>query len=133
MPNNFIILGDNMDWNNFFTTFWALIVGTGAICTAFIAIDKLFKNINPFTKLRKSINDLVGEVKESNESMNALTEQVKTNTMDIYKLTLYTDELPINERLNAGEKYVNTGGNGSVKIKYQELQKIALRKTDEKS
>ncbi len=34
------------------------------------------------------------------------------------RLTIMSEEMPMEERLAAGEKYVNEGGNGAVKARY---------------
>ena len=43
------------------------------------------------------------------------------------RLTIMSEEMPIEERLKAGEEYVNRGGNGAVKCKYKELQDAYLK------
>ena len=35
------------------------------------------------------------------------------------RLTIMSEEMPMEERLAAGEKYVNEGGNGAVKARYR--------------
>ena len=48
---------------------------------------------------------------------------LKNNTLFILKIAVLDDQLPLTDRLNAGELYMNLGGNGAVKKKYQELLK----------
>ena len=43
--------------------------------------------------------------------------------LGIQRLTLMNNEMPISERLIAGEKYTKAGGNGDVKIYYEDLIK----------
>lgn len=43
------------------------------------------------------------------------------NYLSIKRLTIMSHEMPLSERLAAGEKYIKYGGNGEVKHKYQEL------------
>lgn len=46
------------------------------------------------------------------------------------RLTIMSDELPIEERLEAGEKYIKEGGNGPVKVKYHMLQEEYQKEQD---
>lgn len=51
--------------------------------------------------------------------------QIEENTMYIMKLALFSDTLPLTDRLHAGEEYIKRGGNGYGKKKYEELLKRA--------
>ena len=48
---------------------------------------------------------------------------VKENTMHILKMALLSDNLPITDRINAGKRYLELGGNGYGKIIYKQLVK----------
>ena len=43
------------------------------------------------------------------------------NYLSIKRLTIMSQEMPLSERLAAGEKYIKYGGNGEVRHKYEEL------------
>lgn len=43
------------------------------------------------------------------------------NYLSIKRLTIMSHEMPLSERIAAGEKYIKCGGNGEVKHKYEEL------------
>ena len=43
------------------------------------------------------------------------------NYLSIKRLTIMCQEMPLSERIAAGEKYIKYGGNGEVKHKYEEL------------
>ena len=43
------------------------------------------------------------------------------NYLSIKRLTIMSHEMPLSERIAAGEKYIRYGGNGEVKHKYEEL------------
>lgn len=43
------------------------------------------------------------------------------NYLSIKRLTIMSHEMPLSERIAAGEKYIKYGGNGEVKHKYDEL------------
>lgn len=48
---------------------------------------------------------------------------LKENTMHILKMALLSDDLPIIDRINAGKRYLELGGNGYGKIIYKQLVK----------
>lgn len=48
---------------------------------------------------------------------------IKENTMHILKMALLSDDLPIIDRINAGKRYLELGGNGYGKIVYKQLVK----------
>ena len=52
-----------------------------------------------------------------------LNYNLKNNTLFILKIAVLDEQLPLTDRLKAGELYMNLGGNGAVKKKYQELLK----------
>lgn len=41
--------------------------------------------------------------------------------LDILRLTIMNDNMPITERIIAGQKYIDRGGNGDVKKYYEEF------------
>ena len=45
----------------------------------------------------------------------------KEDYMAILRLTIMSEEMPLSERISAGDKYIALNGNGEVKHKYQEL------------
>ncbi len=45
----------------------------------------------------------------------------KEDYLSILRLTIMSEEMPLSERIAAGDKYIALGGNGEVKHKYQEL------------
>lgn len=49
------------------------------------------------------------------------TEHNLDNYLSIKRLTIMSHEMPLSERIAAGEKYIKFGGNGEVKHKYEEL------------
>lgn len=57
------------------------------------------------------------------KKIDNIDDGVKHTQQDILRLALHSESLPIEERLNAGQKYVQSGGNGASKIFYQELCK----------
>lgn len=49
------------------------------------------------------------------------SEHALDNYLSIKRLTIMSREMPLSERISAGEKYIKYGGNGEVKHKYEEL------------
>ena len=45
----------------------------------------------------------------------------RENYLSILRLTIMSEEMPISERIAAGDKYIALGGNGEVKHKYNDL------------
>ncbi|MGN0533280.1 MAG: hypothetical protein ACI4IK_02870 [Eubacterium sp.] len=51
-------------------------------------------------------------------------EHDKENYLSLLRLTIVSHEMPLSERIEAGDKYIERGGNGAVKQKYKELLTI---------
>lgn len=47
----------------------------------------------------------------------------KEDYLGILRLTIMSEEMPLEERIAAGDKYISNGGNGAVKHKYEQLLK----------
>lgn len=45
----------------------------------------------------------------------------KENYMAILRITIVSEEMPLSERIAAGDKYVALGGNGQIKALYKKL------------
>lgn len=45
----------------------------------------------------------------------------RENYLNILRLVIMSEEMPLSERISAGDKYIKLGGNGAVKHKYQDL------------
>lgn len=58
---------------------------------------------------------LSNNIKELNETLTDLKTHSNENYMGILRLTIMSNEMPIGERIVAGHKYLNEGGNGEVK------------------
>lgn len=59
--------------------------------------------------------------KKVEETVNTLLEHDKDQYLSILRLTIMSEEMPISERIIAGDKYVKKGGNGDVKKYYQKM------------
>ena len=63
--------------------------------------------------------------KKANAKLEAkvdkLVEHDEDQYLSILRLTIMSEEMPISERIIAGDKYVKKGGNGEVKKYYQKM------------
>lgn len=65
-----------------------------------------------------AVGIVIGIFKKINtfiERANKVLEHDKENYLAILRLTIVSTEMPIGERINAGYKYLEAGGNGEVK------------------
>ena len=73
-----------------------------------------------FYRLIKSILDKL-------ESMDKHQTETYIATL---RLTIMSEEMPLEERIAAGDKYIKLGGNGAVKHKYEQLLRQLDRRND---
>lgn len=59
--------------------------------------------------------------KKLEEKVDRLVEHDEDQYLSILRLTIMSEEMPISERIIAGDKYVKKGGNGEVKKYYQKM------------
>lgn len=70
------------------------------------------------------IGGVVGCVKSVSKILKKLgkmEEHLSENYLSTLRLTIMSTEIPLSERVAAGEKYVKMGGNGAVKHYYEKL------------
>ena len=58
----------------------------------------------------------------TNEKIDKITRLQDEQYLSILRLTIMSEEMPMSERLIAGKKYVNRGGNGDVKKALHKLE-----------
>lgn len=81
------------------------IIKIAAVFTAIGVIWRVVRNFNKaMLEFRAAIKDLQDLKEHSNE-----------NYMSLLRLTIMSSEMPIGERIVAGDKYLKNGGNGEVK------------------
>ena len=85
----------------------------GAITAIVVAVRKAIK---PFTSAK---DDIVAISKKADKLIEHDNEQY----LSILRLTLMSPEIPISERIIAGDKYIKAGGIGDCKHYYLELIK----------
>lgn len=63
--------------------------------------------------------------KKANAKLEAKVDKLVEHDEDQYlsllRLTIMSEDMPVSERIIAGDKYVKKGGNGDVKKYYQEM------------
>ena len=59
--------------------------------------------------------------KELTAKVDTLVEHDKEQYLSILRLTIMSEEMPVSERIIAGDKYIKAGGNGDVKQYYQKM------------
>ena len=62
-------------------------------------------------------------VKELEQKVDKLIKDNEEQHTDILRLTIFEDNLPISERIIAGDRYLRKGGNGDTKKYYQQMLK----------
>ena len=59
--------------------------------------------------------------KELTKKVDTLVEHDHEQYLSILRLTIMSEEMPVSERIIAGDKYIKAGGNGDVKQYYQKM------------
>lgn len=86
-----------------------LIIKIGACITALGIITGLV------VKLWKHIKKFVNRIDNFVNMLDDLERHTKENYISLLRLTIMSNEMPIGERIMAGYKYLEAGGNGEVK------------------
>lgn len=55
------------------------------------------------------------------KKVDRLVDDNKEQSLSILRLTIYEENLPISERIIAGDKYLKKGGNGDTKKYYEKM------------
>lgn len=84
------------------------------------ACGVIAKTVHSFYKTIKAIYDDLKDIKTRIEKTE---EYERENYMSTLRLTIMSEEMPLDERIAAGDKYIANGGNGSVRHKYEQLIK----------
>ena len=62
-------------------------------------------------------------IKNVEDKFDTMQETLRMDTMYICKIAILSEELPLVDRIHAGERYIAMGGNGIIKKKYEKLLK----------
>ena len=92
---------------------WLLIVAgaVGAVSTIIAFVKKIV------VKVKKC----VGFFESLQEQIDTIEKHCRENYMRELQIIIMSEEMPLDERLRAGEEYVDNGGNGAIKAKYRVL------------
>lgn len=74
-------------------------------------------------KVVKTIRRIVAWFTNLDKRLDEIEKHTRENWLQCLKLTIVNDDIPIEERLRAGEDYVAGDGNGEIKAHYKLLQK----------
>jgi hypothetical protein len=64
---------------------------------------------------------LYGFFRKIEENYEQMNHTIKQNTIYILKIAIMSEEMPLVDRIHAGESYLAMGGNGMVKKKLNQL------------
>ena len=96
-----------------------ILINISEMVGAIVVIIGAFVKIEKWTKgkisgwLLKSIFDRLDSIDNNMKELNTRLAKVE---VDDLKLIIMSEDIPIEERLQAGERYISLGGNGAIKI-----------------
>jgi hypothetical protein len=70
-------------------------------------------------------------IRKGEDWIKEQSEHSKENYLSIQRLIIMSREMPLSERIAAGDKYTRLGGNGEIKKKYEELLEIFAKEHKE--
>lgn len=84
----------------------------------FLLIGSIISALTVIITFMMKIYKFFNSIEKKYDQMN---ETLKKNTLYILKIAILSEELPLVDRIHAGETYVAMGGNGMVKKKLDRL------------
>ena len=96
-----------------------IMINVSEMVGAIVVIIGAFVKIEKWTKgkisgwLLKSVFDRLDSIDNNMKEMNKRLAKVE---VDDLKLIIMSEDIPIEERIQAGERYLSLGGNGAIKI-----------------
>lgn len=73
------------------------------------------------TSVEQHLEDIDAKISALDEKTDKLGEKSDKQYLSLLRLTVMSEEMPISERLVAGQEYIRRGGNGDVKKFIHEL------------
>lgn len=92
----------------------ALLWLAGGISAFVVILNFVRKTLKPFSDAQEQLKKLCGKV----DQLAALSDE---HYLAILRLTIISEDMPVTERLIAGKKYIDRGGNGDVKKYYEKM------------
>lgn len=84
----------------------------------FLLVGSIISALTVIITFMMKIYKFFNSIEKKYDQMN---ETLKKNTLYILKIAILSEELPLVDRIHAGETYVAMGGNGMVKKKLDRL------------
>ena len=83
--------------------------------------SKIFKKVvkNQIQPICENIQNDINKIQNDNKEIH---EELKRNSLDTMRIAICSSELPLKERVDIGRRYVDAGGNGSVKVLVHTLE-----------
>ncbi len=91
------------------------IIKIGGAITAAIVIWRAIVFFVHFADDIKQIKQFVTENKDISKDIKDIKKHTKENHLSCLRLTVMSHDMPIGERIVAGDDYIKEGGNGEVK------------------
>lgn len=96
-------------------TWYEALLWLAGICGAAGTIWKLIDRI------AKPIRERLNKTDAALAAIEKLQRHDREQYLGILRLTIMSPEMPISERIIAGQKYIAEGGNGDVKVYYEQM------------
>ena len=71
---------------------------------------------------KEQLDRMERKIDEQGARLKKVEEHNELNYMSLLRLTVMDSDMPMSERLIAGQEYINRNGNGDVKAFYKELE-----------
>lgn len=84
-------------------------------------------NITQIITLLTSLISIFIAIRRVDKAINKFWNDFHKYHLYTLKIAVLSEELPLIDRVHAGEEYLKLGGNGLIKLKYEELVKEALK------
>lgn len=96
-----------------------ILINVSEMVGAIIVIISAFVKIEKWTKGKISkwlLKPMFDRLDSIDKNMKEISGRLAKVEVDDLKLIIMSEDIPIEERLDAGERYVSLGGNGAIKI-----------------
>ncbi len=108
--------GDTMDTKTIIVTLVCAVLGSSALTAVVNAV------VSAIQKKRGKATTQEAHLAEIDKKLGKMQEHQDEQYLAILRLTIMSEEMPMAERLIAGQKYVKLGGNGDVKKFLHQLE-----------
>lgn len=74
------------------------------------------------TQITPLCSEMTDQIKKLQEDNKKIHEELLKNSLDTMRIAICSQEVPLKERIEIGERYIASGGNGCVKILVHTLE-----------